>query len=114
VIKLLLERGADAEAKDNVWFDIIYSHAKRVSSNKSPYGLKKSDLNLINSIIGLSTYKHDLFIMLIILVLYAFIQDGNTPAIAASYNGHTETLALLLSNKADVNAANNVQQCKIL
>jgi ankyrin repeat protein len=36
------------------------------------------------------------------------IQDGDTPAIVASRNGHTETLALLLANKADVNAASMV------
>jgi ankyrin repeat protein len=44
------------------------------------------------------------------------VQDGFsfTPAIVASYNGHTETVALLLANKADINAANKVQQFKIL
>ena len=41
------------------------------------------------------------------------MQDGNTPAIEASLNGHTETLALLLANKADVNSANKVQQFKL-
>ena len=42
------------------------------------------------------------------------MQDGTTPALIASQNGHTETLALLLANKADINAAGNkVQQFKI-
>jgi ankyrin repeat protein len=41
------------------------------------------------------------------------MQDGSTPAIIASYNGHTETVALLLTNKADINAADKVQQFKI-
>jgi ankyrin repeat protein len=41
------------------------------------------------------------------------MQDGATPAIMASQNGHTETLALLLANKADINAASKVQQSKI-
>jgi ankyrin repeat protein len=41
------------------------------------------------------------------------MQDGYTPAIVASQYGHTETLALLLANKADVNSANKVQQFKI-
>jgi ankyrin repeat protein len=41
------------------------------------------------------------------------MQDGYTPAIIASYNGHTETVALLLANKADINAASKVQQFKI-
>jgi ankyrin repeat protein len=41
------------------------------------------------------------------------MQDGNTPAHIASYNGHTETVAVLLTNKADINAANKVQQFKI-
>jgi ankyrin repeat protein len=41
------------------------------------------------------------------------MQDGSTPAILASENGHTETLALLLANKADINTANKVQQFKI-
>ncbi len=41
------------------------------------------------------------------------MQDGTTPAIVASENGHTETLALLLANKADINAANKVQQFNI-
>ncbi len=41
------------------------------------------------------------------------MQCGITPANVASSNGHTETLALLLANKADINMANNVQQFKI-
>jgi ankyrin repeat protein len=41
------------------------------------------------------------------------MQDGCTPAYIASEKGHTETLALLLANKADINAANKVQQLKI-
>jgi ankyrin repeat protein len=41
------------------------------------------------------------------------MQDGWTSAIVASDNGHTETLALLLANKADINAANKVQQFKL-
>jgi ankyrin repeat protein len=35
-----------------------------------------------------------------------------TPAHVASYNGHTETLALLLANKADINSADQVHQSK--
>jgi ankyrin repeat protein len=38
------------------------------------------------------------------------MQYGYTPAIVASINGHTETLALLLSNKANIDAASKVQQ----
>ena len=38
------------------------------------------------------------------------MQYGFTPAHAASENGLTETLALLLANKADINAADKVQQ----
>jgi hypothetical protein len=41
------------------------------------------------------------------------MQHGATPAFMASQNGHTETLALLLANKADINAADEVQQFKI-
>jgi ankyrin repeat protein len=41
------------------------------------------------------------------------MQGGFTPAHIASQNGHTETVALLLANKADMNAASNVQQLKI-
>jgi ankyrin repeat protein len=41
------------------------------------------------------------------------MQNGSTPAIIASQNGHTETLALLLANKADINAMDEVQQFKI-
>ena len=41
------------------------------------------------------------------------MQYGDTPAIVASRNGHTETLALLLANKADVNWADKVQQLKL-
>jgi ankyrin repeat protein len=41
------------------------------------------------------------------------MQDGWTPAHVASFNGHTETLALLPANKADINAANKVHQFKI-
>jgi hypothetical protein len=46
-------------------------------------------------------------------ILLVCMQDGRTPAYAASCNGHTETLALLLLNKADVNAASKVQRIKI-
>jgi ankyrin repeat protein len=41
------------------------------------------------------------------------MQIGLTSAIVASHNGHTETVALLLANKADINAATDVQQLKI-
>jgi ankyrin repeat protein len=36
------------------------------------------------------------------------MQDGFTPAYAASAKGHTEFLALLLANKANINAAKKV------
>ncbi len=41
------------------------------------------------------------------------MQGDFTPAHAASQGGHTETVALLLANKADINAADEVQQFKI-
>jgi hypothetical protein len=41
------------------------------------------------------------------------MQDGFTPAYTASEEGHTETVALLLANKADINAASKVQQFRI-
>ena len=41
------------------------------------------------------------------------MQDGATPAFVASRKGHTETLALLLANKADINAARKVHQFRI-
>ena len=41
------------------------------------------------------------------------MQDGITPAYIASDKGHTETLALLLANKADINAATQVHQFKL-
>jgi ankyrin repeat protein len=41
------------------------------------------------------------------------MQDGATAASIASQCGHTEILALLLANKADINAAMKVQQFKI-
>jgi hypothetical protein len=41
------------------------------------------------------------------------MQGGFTPAYIASKNGHTQTLALLLANQADINAASDVQQFKI-
>jgi hypothetical protein len=41
------------------------------------------------------------------------MQDGSTPTYIASKEGHTETVALLLTNKADINTANMVQQLKI-
>jgi ankyrin repeat protein len=40
------------------------------------------------------------------------MQTGVTPAVIASSKGHTEILALLLANKADINAATKVQQFK--
>jgi ankyrin repeat protein len=42
------------------------------------------------------------------------MQHGTTPAIIASQKGHTQTLALLLSNKANIDAASKVQQLKII
>jgi ankyrin repeat protein len=42
------------------------------------------------------------------------MQEDFTPSMFAIAQGHTETLALLLANKADVNAANKVQQFNIL
>jgi hypothetical protein len=41
------------------------------------------------------------------------MQGGFTQAYIASKNGHTQTLALLLANQADINAASKVQQFKI-
>ncbi len=41
------------------------------------------------------------------------MQDGFTPAYGASEEGHTQTVALLLANKADINAATEVQHFKI-
>jgi ankyrin repeat protein len=41
------------------------------------------------------------------------MQSGITPAYIASQGGHTETVALLLANKADINSANKVHQFKI-
>jgi hypothetical protein len=38
------------------------------------------------------------------------MQHGFTPAIVASQIGHSETLALLLANKANIHAADKVQQ----
>ena len=42
------------------------------------------------------------------------MQDGTTPAIVASRKGHTETLALLLANKADVNSEDKLQKFNLL
>jgi hypothetical protein len=41
------------------------------------------------------------------------MQYGTTSAHVASGEGHIETLALLLANKADINAASKVQQFNI-
>jgi ankyrin repeat protein len=41
------------------------------------------------------------------------MQNGITPAFIASQNGHTETLVLLLANKANINVADKAQQFKI-
>jgi ankyrin repeat protein len=48
------------------------------------------------------------------MVHVSFMQGGFTPAYVASANGHTETLALLLANKADINAASKVQRFCLL
>ncbi len=42
--------------------------------------------------------------------LTLFTQVGATPACIASAKGHTDILALLLANKADINVATKVQQ----
>jgi ankyrin repeat protein len=41
------------------------------------------------------------------------MQRAVTAVFRASQQGHTETVALLLANKADINAADEVQQFKI-
>jgi hypothetical protein len=41
------------------------------------------------------------------------MQSGATPAYVASFQGHSQTLALLLANKADINAAKKVHQFKL-
>jgi hypothetical protein len=41
------------------------------------------------------------------------MQNGITPAYIASCEGHTEILALLLANEADITAADKVHQFKI-
>jgi hypothetical protein len=41
------------------------------------------------------------------------MQDGSTSAYVASEKGHTEVLALLLADKADINAATKVHQFEI-
>ena len=41
------------------------------------------------------------------------MQGGFTPAFIASQNGHTQTLALLLASKAEINSASEVHQFKI-
>jgi ankyrin repeat protein len=41
------------------------------------------------------------------------MQGGFTQAYIASEKGHTEILALLLANNADINAASEVQQFKL-
>ena len=41
------------------------------------------------------------------------MQDGATPAFIASEQGHTEIMALLLANKADINAGSEVHQFKV-
>jgi hypothetical protein len=42
------------------------------------------------------------------------MQDGLTPAYAASKYGYFRILALLLANKAEVNAARKVHELKVL
>jgi hypothetical protein len=41
------------------------------------------------------------------------MQRGFTPAYVASYHLHSDTVALLLANKADLNAATKEHQFKI-
>jgi ankyrin repeat protein len=48
--------------------------------------------------------------LLLLRLCYLTMQDGSTPATEASYNGHTDTLSLLLLNKADLKAATEVRQ----
>ncbi len=49
----------------------------------------------------------------LILLYKSCMQDGCTLAYEAAINGHTETLALLLSNNTDIIAASKVLQLKI-
>jgi ankyrin repeat protein len=64
----------------------------------------KVSLFLFYIISDFSILKHAYLLNMVHLCFC--IQDGNAPAIVASQYGHTETLALLLANKADVNSAN--------
>ncbi len=58
-------------------------------------------------------FTHEYMSYYLTLFTLVCMQDGTTPAFMASHIGHTETLALLLANKADINAATEVHQFKI-
>ena len=42
------------------------------------------------------------------VIMIFVLQDGVTPLIAASYNGHLEALKILIANKANVNLTDKV------
>jgi ankyrin repeat protein len=71
----------------------------------------KISIFLFHIISDFSILKHAYLLNMVHLSFC--IQDGNAPVIVASQYGHTETLALLLANKADVNSADKVQWFKI-
>ena len=45
------------------------------------------------------------------IVLYHSLQDGDTPLILASHNGHKDIVEVLLNHGAEVDLPNNVSVC---
>ena len=46
--------------------------------------------------------------VLIVVFVFCILQDGNTPLILASWNGHPEIVELLIRSDADINALGRV------
>ncbi len=97
-MKLLLANKADINVANKVQ-SLKYLHTyDRCATN-----CKINAILRIHFIYDVSAYNHSH-----LFKIRFCMQDGCTPAYRASEKGRTEILALLLANKADLNAASKV------
>ena len=55
----------------------------------------------------------DVFIFYLLLIVFVFWQNGDTPLYCAAYRGHLSVVQLLLSAHAVVNQADKVSESKV-